>query len=237
MPEPTSSPHRWNQIRRLPLHPGIRTLAQYEEAVSQGMADALRHLRGVEVMEGLVVTDFQAVHFQLFKGVHPWAGEFRRPGQLAVVAGHPAADPGRIHRELELTLIQTRQFLDAASGEAAPMLAALSFQHARYERIHPFQDGNGRSGRTVLALQFQCLFGHLPDFADQPAYREAIRATSSGDLGPFMRFLARSASVILSAAPWPSPYRIAPRFLDAHDGEPSLADDLVWSRSARRGNP
>lgn len=237
MPEPTSSPHRWNQIRRLALHPGIQSLAQYEAALIQGTVDAADYLHSVDAVDGLVVGDFQAVHFHLFKGVHPWAGEFRSPGQLAVVAGHPAADPGRIRRELELTLLQTRQLLGAASGEAVPVLAALSFQHARYERIHPFQDGNGRSGRTVMAVQFQYLFGRLPDFADQPAYREAIRATSSGDLGPFMRFLARSAGVLLSTAPWPSPYRIAPRFLDAHDGEPSLADDLVWSRSARRGNP
>jgi fido (protein-threonine AMPylation protein) len=189
----------------------------------------------VDALDGLVVADFQAVHFHLFKGVHPWAGEFRSLGQLAVVAGHPAADPGRIRRELELTLLQTRQLLGAVRGEAVPVLAALSFQHARYERIHPFQDGNGRSGRTVLAVQFQYLFGHLPDFADQPAYREAIRATNSGDLGPFLRFLAPSAGVTVSLAPCPSPYRIAPRFLEAQEGEPSLTDDLAWSSSARRG--
>ena len=235
MPEPTSSPHRWNQIRRLPLHPGIQSLAQYEAALIQGTIDAADYLHSVDALDGLVVADFQAVHFHLFKGVHPWAGEFRSIGQLAVVAGYPAADPGRIRRELELTLLQTRQLLGAASGEAAPVLAALSFQHARFERIHPFRDGNGRSGRTVLAVQFQSLFGHLPDFADQPAYREALRAANSGDLGPFMRFLARNTSVALSAAPCPSPYRIAPRFLEGHETEPSLADDLAWSRSARRG--
>ena len=233
MPEPTPSPHRWNQIRRLPMHPGIQSLAHYEAALIQGTVDAADYLHSVEVLDGLVVADFQAVHFHLFKGVHPWAGEFRAPGQLAVVAGHPAADPGRIGRELELTLLQTRQLLGVAAGETTPMLAALSFLHARYERVHPFQDGNGRSGRTVLAVQFQRLFGHLPDFSDQQGYREAIRATSAGDLGPFLRYLARSADEAVSLAPWPSPYRIAPRFLDAQDGEPSLADDLIWSRSAR----
>ncbi len=198
------------------------------------MVDAYDYLCAVEVLDGLVVSDFQAVHFHLFKGVHPWAGEFRTAGQLAVVAGHPAADPGRIHRELELALLQTRHLLDAAREEAAPMLAALSFLHARYERIHPFRDGNGRSGRTLLAVQFESVFGQMPDFSDQQGYREALRATASGDLGLFMRFLARSAGVTLSPAPWPSPYRIAPRFLDAHEAEPSLADDLAWTRSARR---
>lgn len=231
MPEATPSPHRWNQIRRLPLHAGIQSLAHYEEAVIHGTGDALRYLRAVEVLGGLVVADFQSVHFHLFKGVHPWAGEFRAPGQLSVVSGYPAADPGRIARELELTLIQTRQLLDVARAEVAPMLAALSFLHARYERVHPFQDGNGRAGRTLLAIQFERLFGRLPDFSDQKGYREALQATGSGDLGPFVRFLAISASITLSAEPCLSPYRIAPRFLDADEAEPSLAGDLAWSRS------
>ena len=43
--ETTSSPHRWNQIQRLPLHPGIRSLAQYEQAVDHGMVDAVVHRR------------------------------------------------------------------------------------------------------------------------------------------------------------------------------------------------
>ena len=40
----------------------------------------------------------------------------------------------------------------------------MSFLHVRFERIHPFQDGNGRSGRAVLAVQFEKVFGDLPDF-------------------------------------------------------------------------
>jgi len=98
-----------------------------------------------------------------------WAGEFRSPGQLAVVAGHPAADPGRIARELELALVQTRKLLDEARAETSRRLTTLSFLHARYERIHPFRDGNGRSGHTLLAIQFERLFGHLPGrWANRP---------------------------------------------------------------------
>ena len=123
MPQPTPSPHRWNQIQRLPLHPGIRTLAQYENAVEHGMVDAVDYLCAVDVLNGLAVADFQAVHFQIFRGVHPWAGQFRLPGQVAVVAGRPGADPARIGRELEMTLQQTRQLLDVAEGESEPSLA------------------------------------------------------------------------------------------------------------------
>lgn len=234
MPEPSSSPHRWNQIKRLALHPQVQTLADYEAAVSEGNRDTLAFLRSIEVMERLTVADLQAVHFHLFKGVHPWAGEFRTPGQMAVVSGFPAADPPRIRRELELALFQTRQLLANGSGDNFQLLAAMSFLHVRFERIHPFQDGNGRGGRTVLAVQFERVFGHLPDFSDQRGYRETIRATASGNLSPFLHFLGRSAGLTYPPGAWASPYRLAPRFLEEHEGEPSFEEDLSVS-SRHRG--
>lgn len=233
MPEPSSSPHRWNQIKRLALHPQVQSLADYEEAVIKGVGDAIVYLQAVDVFEHLKVADLQAVHFHLFKGVHPWAGEFRTPGQMAVVAGFPAADPPRIRRELELTLLQTRQLLASAFGDHSQLLAAMSFLHVRFERIHPFQDGNGRSGRTVLAAQFERVFRQLPDFPDQRGYREAIRATASGNLGPFVQYLEHSAGLNFPLGDWASPYRLAPRFLEEHEGEPSLEEDLDWSVSSR----
>ena len=140
MPEPSSSPHRWNQIKRLTLHPQVQSLADYEEAVIKGVGDAVAYLSMVDLFERLTVADLQAVHFHLFKGVHPWAGAFRNPGQMAVVAGFPAADPARIRRELELALYQTRHLLADAFGDEFKLLAAMSFLHVRFERIHPFQD-------------------------------------------------------------------------------------------------
>lgn len=229
MPEPSSSPHRWNQIKRLPLHPQVQTLAHYEEAVGLGNRDALAFLRSVDSLDSLTVPDLQAVHFHLFKHAHPWAGQFRTPAQMAVVAGFPAADSRRIRRELELALHQTRQLIASAFGEELHRLAAITFFHVRYERIHPFLDGNGRSGRSVLAIQFERLFGHLPDFSDQRGYRFAIRESASGDLGPFLRYLGQSTGMIVPSDSWPTAYRLAPRFLDASDGEPSFAEDLQWS--------
>ena len=228
MPEPSSSPHRWNQIKRLPLLPQIQTLDQYEEAVSLGIDAALTFLRSTEILEQLSVGDLQTVHFHLFKEVHPWAGQFRAPGQLAVVSGYPAADTSRIQRELELALHQTRHLLAEAFGDDLRLLAALSFFHVRFERIHPFQDGNGRSGRTVLAVQFERLFGRLPEFSDQRGYREALRASTSGNLGPVLDYLSRSAGMRVPSGVWPSAYRLAPRFLEAHEA-PSFEDDLRWS--------
>ena len=234
MPQPSSSPHRWNQIKRLPIHPQVQTLAQYEDTVSLGIRAAFAFLNSIEVFERLGVADLQTVHFHMFQAVHPWAGQFRTPGQMSVVAGFPAADSSRIGRELELALFQTRQLITFAPSDPIQRLAAMSFLHARYERIHPFLDGNGRSGRTLLAVQFEAVFGQLPDFSDQRGYRESIRATASGDLAPFLRYIGRSVAVALPSGAWPSTYRIAPRFLEAGEVEPSFEEELHRSITRRQ---
>ncbi len=41
------SPHRWNQIRKLPLYPAIQTLDHYEQAVLRGGFEALTYLRSM----------------------------------------------------------------------------------------------------------------------------------------------------------------------------------------------
>ena len=216
------------------MYPEVQTLAQYEERIGRGMRDALAFVRSIDVLNRLTVANLRAVHFHLFKEVHPWAGEFRPIGLMAAIAGYPAADTSRIARELELALHQTRQLMDAASGEKVQLLAAMSFFHARFERVHPYIDGNGRSGRTVLAIQFERVFGCLPAFADQRGYREAIRVTARGDLGPFMRFLGQNAGVALPTGSWPSAYRIAPRFLETNESEPSFEEDFEQSKIAGR---
>lgn len=231
--ESRPSPHRWHQIRRLELFPDIRALDHYEQAVLRGALDTLAFLRGIEPLRQLKVTDLQMVHHAMFKEVHPWAGQFRRAGQMAIVAGFPAADPSRIARELELALCQMRELLDRgiAAGNPLAALAALALLHVRFERVHPFQDGNGRTGRAILAVQFEKLFGVLPRFTDQPGYRAAIRASAQRDLAPLINYLGASAGLPRVTEPWPAPFRVNPRFLEEAGTQPTFDDDLAWSRS------
>lgn len=80
----------------------------------------------------------------------------RLPGSVPVRWAYP--------RELNLTLEQTRELMEIVLTARDPVatLAALAFLHVRFERVHLFLDGNGRTGRTVLAVQCEKLFGRLP---------------------------------------------------------------------------
>ena len=228
------SPHQWNQIRRLPLRPGIHSLENYEDAVIAGTVDALAFLRRIPILRAFTVADIQQVHHQMFKRAHPWAGQFRIPGQMVTVAGFPAADAQRIGRELELALFQTREMLNNAFSTHNPhqMLATFAFLHVRFERVHPFLDGNGRSGRAILLVQMEKAFGTAPPFTDQPGYRAAMRASARRDLAPLANYLGSAIGVPKLAEPWLAPFQIAPRFLEDITINPRFEEDLAWSRIA-----
>lgn len=69
--------------------------------------------------------------------------------------------------------------------------------HYQFEFIHPFIDGNGRTGRLWQSLilgKLHPLFEHLPVenmvYANQQAYYDAITAsTNAGQSGPFIDFM------------------------------------------------
>ena len=71
---------------------------------------------------------------------------------------------------------------------------ALAELHARFERIHPFLDGNGRAGRLVLDLLLVRL-GYPPAiiYKGSPSrYLAALRRADDGDTGPLGEFPARA---------------------------------------------
>ncbi|HEX4804681.1 MAG TPA: Fic family protein, partial [Conexibacter sp.] len=84
---------------------------------------------------------------------------------------------------------------DALRGLDAPRLPAeLAWLHARFEQVHPFLDGNGRTGRLLLNLLLARL-GYPPAIvrkADRYRYLDALRHADNGDCGPLGELLARA---------------------------------------------
>jgi fido (protein-threonine AMPylation protein) len=221
-----------DQIRRLPLNSDIHSLQDYEDAVISGTLDCVAFLRRIRPLDVLTVADFQQAHHQLFKRAHPWAGRFRTPGQMVTIAGLPAADAPRIARELELAWFQTRELIESAYSASNPqeMLAALAFLHVRFERVHPFLDGNGRVGRAILRVQMEKAFGIGPGFTDQTGYRTSLRASNRKDLAPLMNYLGVPIGLSMVNQPWIAPFQVAPRFLEDVSAAPTFEDDVAWSR-------
>lgn len=95
--------------------------------------------------------DVLLVHEALFRGVFPDAGEWKKKPNFIgrrrdrTVIYVPTR-PERVKRELGNAITWLHE-----AREHHPLLRALLFHH-EFESIHPFRDGNGRTGRALTPM-------------------------------------------------------------------------------------
>jgi hypothetical protein len=83
---------------------------------------------------------------------------------------------------------------DLFSTESTPIAESIARVHASFERIHPFLDGNGRSGRLLTNLMLVRL-GYPPAIVqkrERTYYLTALKRADAGDVGPLGELFARA---------------------------------------------
>ena len=100
----------------------------------------------------LTVDDLQNIHRALMSGTrdHRWAGVIRTEqnwigGQNPCVADFVPPPATEVPRLLD-------DLMNYLSGDDHPALVQAALAHSQFETIHPFADGNGRTGRALIQL-------------------------------------------------------------------------------------
>lgn len=188
---------------------GNKELREYNEV--KGYADAAdwvyrQAIAPTAQADGvLTLTELRHVHTMAMTPVwdiapHPDATPREGPGSFRQHEIHPF--PGgmtpvtwpQVPAEIQGWIDDVRDLAAIAAGSRSSLPERLADLHARFERIHPFLDGNGRTGRLVLNLILVRL-GYPPAIiykSDRPRYLRALRRADAGDPGELGELLARA---------------------------------------------
>ena len=93
--------------------------------------------------------------------------------------------------------------IDFIRRDDLPVLAQVAVAHAHFETIHPFPDGNGRTGRTLVQamLRTKQLSRHVSVpvssglLTDTDGYVAALTSYRTGDIEPIVSCVARASLV------------------------------------------
>lgn len=159
----------------------------------QEVRNAIKAYELLDTLDPYSVDDLLKAHAAMEAGLIDQAGQFRKSG-AGVVSGdqviHHAPDAGRV------PYLIADLFAWLRTTEEHPLIASSVF-HYEFEFIHPFADGNGRTGRlwqTLILSRWRAIFKNLPIenivYKYQKEYYRAI-AVSGGKDGcmPFVEFV------------------------------------------------
>ena len=123
------------------------------------------------------------LHRDIMDGLSP-VGDYR---ELNVAVGdHRPPDWNEVRRQMEVFV----EWLDNAHTFIDSPLLTAAAAHVRFEMIHPFIDGNGRTGRALMNM-IMLRYGYPPCIlfiGDRDKYYHALKfAGMVNDLTPFMR--------------------------------------------------
>ena len=171
------------------LDAGLRTIR------TAGSRDAL-NTRLVREMHGILLQDSpSAVRAGEYRDTQAWIGAGRIEDAIFVPAP-PAYIPDCMN-ELETSMLRYEPRED--ENWILPLIAQVAIAHAQFETIHPFADGNGRSGRLLMPL-ILAAEGYPPLYLSgmllkhRRAYYDALADVQlRGDWTPWLALLCRAA--------------------------------------------
>lgn len=150
----------------------------------------------------------KALHYELMQGTYDerrWErGE--RPGEYKkhdyVVGNDQGALPEEVAVEIEELCEEVNSIKDVGDN----IIKTAAYMHCKFENTHPFADGNGRVGRTLMNY-FMMINGYPPIVVyneTKDIYYQALNTYDrTGDIMPFVNYMKTSMEKTWEKRPSP----------------------------------
>ena len=154
------------------VHPSARRLARAEAQLSlfkdpptPSDLEALRNITATELAlelgaagRNVTLDDLLSLHAAQMGANDPEAGQLRiRQNWIASRYFSTPLDATYVSPPPETVPALVDDLLDAINARSVRPLLAIGIVHAQFEAIHPFADGNGRTGRALIHLMLRRL--------------------------------------------------------------------------------
>ena len=128
------------------------------------------------LLEPLTISQMRTLHSHLFYGTKADRTGVMRTGELRTSPHEYGLPPTEIHKALTALIKQYE------AKKEASLRDILDF-HVQFERIHPFEDGNGRFGRLIMVKE--CLRHQIIPFIIDDKHRsEYHKGIINWDINP-----------------------------------------------------
>jgi len=149
----------------------------------------VRLLQAIADNEPLTSKLVRELHASLMDHLAFDCGEYKTSSNAILGAKFEPAPPSRVPELMMQWADQTEWQTTNLNNEA--LLEAIAASHIAFERIHPFSDGNGRTGRAIIAFQTIRRFG-FPAIISVADKSEYLRLLDNQDATGLAQLLATS---------------------------------------------
>ena len=168
----------------LPVSGGATVREFYEiENHKQAFYNLLEHLGNNDKLSVFIIKE---IHADLTDRLQYDKGQFKKNDNLIIGAEFQTATPGETPFLIQQLVDNLEYRLENAATEEEKLESILD-THIQFERIHPFSDGNGRTGRIVMNYSL-LQQGFPPLIIEKETKAQYIEFLGNQDVDGFVQF-------------------------------------------------